>query len=78
MKRKKLIYAELMIQFALHHLAEADQRIAAAYSATYEDAECIGAAMVLDPEFEIASQRMEKLKSELEAIQEIIIKAEDL
>lgn len=78
MKRKKLIYAELMIQFALHHLAEAGQRIAAAYSATHEDAECIGAAMVLDPEFEIASQRMEKLKSELEAIQEIIIKAEDL
>ena len=78
MKRKKLIYAELMIQFALHHLAEADQRIAAAYSATHDDSEGIGVAMVLTPEFETASSRMEKLKSELEAIQEIIIKAEDL
>lgn len=77
-KRKKLIYAELMIQSALHNLAEADQHIAAAYSATHDDPEGIGAAMVLTPEFEIASQRMEKLKSELEAIQDIIIKAEDL
>lgn len=78
MKRQKLIYADLMIQFALDNLAEADGRIAAAYGATHDDPEGIGVAMVLTPEFETASSRMEKLKSELEAIQEIIIKAEDL
>lgn len=78
MKRKKFIYAELMIQLALHNLAEADQSIAAAYSATHDDPEGIGVAMALTPEFEIAAQRMGKLKSELEAIQDIIIKAEEL
>lgn len=78
MKLKKLIFAELMIQSAIHNLAEADERIAEAYSATHEDAEGIGAAMVLTPEFEIAWQRMDKLKSELEAIQDIIVKAEEL
>lgn len=78
MKRKKLIYAELMIQSALHKLAEADQSIVAAYSATHDDPEETGVAMFLTPEFEIASERMEKLKSELEAIQNIIVKAEDL
>lgn len=78
MKRKNLIHAELMIQSALHHLAEAEQSIATAYSATHDDPEGIGVAMVLTPEFEIAAQRMGKLKSELEAIQDIIIKAEEL
>lgn len=78
MKRKKFIYAELLIQLALHNLAEADQHIAAAYSATHDDPEGIGVAMVLTPEFETASHRMEALKSELEAIQNTIIKAEDL
>ena len=78
MKRHKLIFAEMMIMFALEALAVADERIAAAYSATHEDQEGIGAAMVLTPEFEIASQRMDKLKSELEAIKDIIEKAEDL
>jgi hypothetical protein len=56
----------------------ADEHIAAAYSATNDDPEETGVAMFLTPEFETASRRMEKLKSELEAIQEIIIKAEDL
>lgn len=78
LKRHDLIYAEFMIRFALDKLAECDERIAAAYSATNDDPEETGVAMFLTPEFEIAGQRIEKLKSELEAIQEIIIKAEDL
>ena len=78
LKRHDLIYAEMMIKFALDKLAECDERIAAAYNATLADPGDIGAAMVLTPEFETASSRMQKLKSELEAIQNIIVKAEDL
>lgn len=77
-KRHKLIYAEVMIKFALDKLAECDERIAAAYNATNDDPEETGVAMFLTPEFETASSRMEKLKSELEAILDIIEKAEDL
>lgn len=78
MKRNKIMYAALMINFALDYLARADERIAEAYKATLADTEYVGAAEVLTPEFETASSRMEKLKSELEAIQDIIEKAEDL
>lgn len=77
MKRHKILSAEMLIGFALDKLSECNELIAAAYSATNADPENTGVAMFLTPEFETASHRTEKLKSELDAIRKILQEAID-
>ena len=77
MKRQEILFAEMMIGFALDKLAECDNHVLTAYNATNADPEDTGVAMFLTPEFEIAAQRMGKLKSELDAIRKILREALD-